>query len=171
MRECKSPVPPLVTITTTDTITRIDSIKGETKIIAPKTDTVIKEFPYPVYIDTNKTIRDYFLTKKYDILMRDDSVAKLLLHASIRQNAIDSISLEQNIYHKTTTITKYIKEPLRNKVYVGVAPGYSIKDSSVLVSGVVALNTKKDHLYFIKAEPFKQQYEFGLLWKIKIKQK
>jgi hypothetical protein len=171
LRECSPPCPSCnnTTDTIVNTIIKIDTIQGENIIIKPSPDTIIQNDSIPyyvnVYIDTNKTIRDYFAIKKYNILMRDDSVAQLILHASITKNAIDSVSLDQKIYTKT----KIIKEPLRNKFYLGIAPGISLKDTTVMISGVAVLNTKKDHLYFIKAEPLRQQYEIGLMWKIKFK--
>lgn len=129
--------------------------------------------PYPVYIDSSETVKDYFVFRKYDILLRDDSTAKLCLKAEVWKNSLQRAELTGQIYTKEkiieNTTVKTITERKRIKGFVGIAPGFDAKNFNVTLSGMAAIQDKKDHIYLLQYEPFRKQGEIGLLWKIRLK--
>ena len=128
---------------------------------------------YPVYVDSSETVKDYFVFRKYDIPLRDDSTAKLSLKADVWKNNLQRAELTGDVFTKEkiieNTTVKTITEPKRIKGFIGISPGFDAKNFNVMVSGMAAIQDKKDHIYLLKYEPFRKQGEIGLLWKIRLK--
>jgi len=164
--ECP-PAPDTVTVTNYSW----DTVTIYKVVYKPEPYAEIDSIPYPVYIDSTESVTDYFRFRKYDIPLRDDSTCKLSLSADVWKNNLQRAELRGNVYNKQTIIehTITVAEKKRFKAFVGVAPGFSMADTSVMISGVVGVLDKRDRLYIAKYEPFRKQYEIGLLWKIRFK--
>lgn len=176
-RSCEKPCPELPDpVITHDTITTVDTLQVH--------DTV--RYPKPVYthdsapatpLPDSAMIKDYMTYKHHDFTIKDDTAAKLNLVIDLWRNAIQRTELRGQVFQKEKVIvethTVYKPQPVpekpRVKLYAGVMPGISLKDTTLMMSPVLALSTKKDQLYTLSAEPFRKQIEFGILWKIKIK--
>ena len=100
---------PANTITSTVTVTRIDTLKYSDTIMYPVPVQVLK----PVYdsiIDTVFVINDYYTGKIFEYGFKDTNItfkAGIMLH----KNSIVSLIPEYEIYRKTTTITNTITQP------------------------------------------------------------
>ena len=158
-----------------DTITivhyRTDTIRITKVVYKPVPVTQYDSFPYPVYIDSTETVKDYFKVRKYDIPLRHDSTATLSLLADVWRNSLQRAELRGNIYQKETIIehTTTVQEKKRFKAFIGIVPGISMADTGIMLSGVVAFQDKRERQYLIKYEPFRKQYEIGLLWKLRFR--
>jgi len=158
-----------------DTITivhyRTDTIRI-TKVVY-KPVPVVQVDSVPVYIDTNQAVKDYYVFRNYNIPLRDDSAAKLSLTADIWKNSLQKAELRGQVYQREKiiehTITQVIPDKKRFKAFIGIVPGISMADTGIMLSGVVAFQDKRDRLYFGKYEPFRKQYEIGLLWKLRFR--
>ena len=158
-----------------DTITivhyRTDTIKI-TKVVY-KPVPVVQVDSVPVYIDTNQAVKDYYVFRNYNIPLRDDSAAKLSLIADVWKNSLQKAELRGQVYQREKiiehTITQVIPDKKRFKAFVGIVPGISMADTGIMLSGVVAFQDKRERQYLIKYEPFRKQYEIGLLWKLRFR--
>ena len=167
-KECQPcPGPDTVTVThyRTDTI-RI------TKVVY-KPVPVVQVDSVPVYIDTNQAVSDYYVLRNYDIPLQDDSAAKLSLIADVWKNSLQKAGLRGQVYQREKviehTVTQVIPDKKRFKAFIGIVPGLSMSDTTLMLSGVVAFQDKRERQYLIMYEPFMKQYEIGLMWKIRFK--
>ena len=134
---------------------------------------VVQVDSVPVYIDTNQAVKDYYVFRNYNIPLRDDSAAKLSLIADVWKNSLQKAELRGQVYQREKiiehTITQVIPDKKRFKAFVGIVPGISMEDTGIMLSGVVAFQDKRERQYLIKYEPFRKQYEIGLLWKLRFR--
>ena len=134
---------------------------------------VVQVDSVPVYIDTNQAVKDYYVFRIYNIPLRDDSAAKLSLIADVWKNSLQKAELRGQVYQREKiiehTITQVIPDKKRFKAFVGIVPGISMEDTGIMLSGVVAFQDKRERQYLIKYEPFRKQYEIGLLWKLRFR--
>jgi len=168
-RPAEKPFPAIISVVKVKVVPIPVNVLVEKPIPVTEYDSI----PYPIYIDSSETVKDYFVFRKYDITLRDDSIAKLCLKAEVWKNNLQRAELTGQIYTKEkiieNTTVKTITEPKRIKGFVGIAPGFDAKSFNVMVSGMVALQDKKEHIYSLKYEPFRKQGEIGILWKIRLK--
>ena len=167
------PCKPCQNVTDTVTVThyRTDTIRI-TKVVY-KPIPVVQVDSFPVYIDTNQAVKDYYVFRNYDILLRDDSAARLSLIADVWKNSLQKAELRGQVYQREKviehTVTQVIPDKKRFKAFIGIVPGLSMSDTTLMLSGVVAFQDKRERQYLAMYEPFRKQYEIGLLWKIRFK--
>lgn len=176
-RSCEKPCPELPDpVITHDTITKVDTLTTHDTVWFPKPVSSHDSTPEEPAADSTM-IKDYLTYKHHDFNIKDDSAARLNLVIDLWRNSIQCAELKGQVFQKEKVIVEThtvfqpqpIPEKPRLKIYAGIMPGISLKDTSLMISPVIALTTKKDALYTISGEPFKRQIEFGVLWKIKIK--
>ena len=166
-KEPETPFPKIVSVVKV----KVVPIKINVLVSKPVPITEYDSIPYPVFVDSSETVKDYFKVRKYDLLLRNDSTAKLTLNADVYENRLQKAALTGDVFCREKIIenTTYITEKKRVKGFVGIAAGLDVKDLSVMVSGLVTVQDKKDNIYLLKYEPFRNQYEIGLLKKIRFK--
>jgi hypothetical protein len=100
------------TDTIRDTIFSIDTITLNKPIL--------KYIDVPIYIDTNKVIKDYYVIREYKDTLVNDSNLIIVTKESIQHNKLNSIIVSY-INMKPTIInnTKYIYEQEINHLYIG----------------------------------------------------
>lgn len=151
-------------------VIRIDSIPYDTIVYVPKPYKVTDSIPVPYYIgqhiDTAQILAEYNKVRYYSIPIKDDSVAKLTLKASVYQNILTKASLSGDFYSKTVNTTKTIEVPgePRNKVYIGFQIQGNVNTFGVAPS--LMLSTKRDHVYSAGYDPLQKQAQFSTYWKI-----
>lgn len=164
-----------------DSDKQIESIKSDTVIrITTITDTLFRDrtvlkhdtvrTEFPVYIDTNKSLVDYytfksvedsFKGKNYHIKLFDTLYMNSLhgRRAMISVTQIDSII--------TNTIT--LKDKPKIKGYLGLSystnPGFD--KNYLFING--GLQTKKENIWILGYDPFNEQLQGSYLHKIKLK--
>lgn len=144
--------------TTTDTLYRDRTVL--------KHDTIRTEFP--VYIDTNKSLVDYYTFKSVE----DSFIGKnyrVLLYDTIYMNSLAgrraTISITQVDSIITNTIT--LKDKPRLKGFAGLTVTSNLDKSYIFVNG--GLQTKKENIWILGYDPFNKQLQGTYLLKIKLK--
>jgi hypothetical protein len=172
-RECNRPKPcPPTVIDTIAVIHNIDTLIVEKVVYKPKPVYVYDSLPddtvwYPV--TDSVVIADYYRVRDYDILLRDDTAARLSLTAKVYMNTLLKSELRGDVYQKHTTIVQdhYIQQPPGIKIYAGFQTGAMLPDKFIFAPSL-ALNTKRDHLYMLGYDPVNKMPTVTFLWKISL---
>ena len=139
----------------------------------PKPITIHDSIPKYVHVDSaairDKAVAEYFQYKKYNELMRNDSVAKLSIAFDVWQNSASNIRLLGTIYERTTTkiVKEYIPSIVRRKLLVGPVISYG-PNYAGLGAGVMFID-KKDHAYSLGYDPFNKRFDGTIWFKIKLR--
>lgn len=153
-----------------DTVIRIttitDTLFRDRTVL--KHDTIRTEFP--VYIDTNKSLVDYYTFKSVEDSFKGknyhiklfDTLYMNSLHA---RRAMISVTQVDSII--TNTIT--LQDKPKIKGYLGLSystnPGFD--RNYIFING--GLQTKKDNIWILGYDPFNNQLQGSYLLKIKLK--
>lgn len=163
---------------------------GSDKIIQTKSDTIIRvtytmdtftkiinqiihdsiRVEIPVYVDTQKTIEDYytfksvqdsFIGKNYKVLLNDT----LYMNSLYARKAMISVRQVDSIITNTITLSE--------KPKVGILAGLTYSTNQKFEKNYLYLNggiqTKKGHVIVIGADLMNGQYQGTYLYKLKIK--
>ena len=96
---CKKTTPETTTIITH----QIDTINNDIVILKPVPYKVIEIDTIPAIVDTQKIIKDYFAEKYYRYEYADTNLA-LKAKFEVKENALQKIDLNYDVFRKTTTI-------------------------------------------------------------------
>jgi len=172
-RECNKPKPcPPTVIDTISVIHNTDTLYVEKTVYKPKPVYVHDSIPPDTVwfsLPDSLITADYFRVRDYDILLRDDSAAKLSLLAKVYMNTLLKSELRGQVYQKTTTIIQdhYVQQPPRIKIYAGFTTGAMLPDKFIFAPSL-AVNTKRDHLYMLGYDPVNKLPYVTFLWKISL---
>lgn len=118
--------------------------------------------PYPVLVkqdsgwkyydvDTDAILADYYSTKLYDSILKDDTVLFLRFFASVKKNALDSFRVDYAV-RRPITIIQYlpnVKLP-ENYFYLSVRAAFIYKSDLFICADYIRKNT----LYGLDYSPF-----------------
>jgi hypothetical protein len=132
-----------------DTI-EVEKIKIVTKPGKDIHHTVVIERVDTIYnvVDTQAIMKDYYSTYTYvDTISLPDSIGNVSLTHTIRKNRIVNRTFKSNVKKKIINDVIYVKEPPKNKLYMGV--GIHSNNNRFIngFNGGIIFNTKKDKLY------------------------
>ena len=170
LRECSTPCPD---ITENDTVVkyidRVDTIiLNKTtyipKIVYQKVDSIVWVH---YQVDTLQILEDYFLVNYYQDTIMNDTNGLIYISDSVTRNRIVSRFPSIKLYPHFITETITTKEPLKNKVFIGLGVGRSAAEFGV--SGNIGLMTKKDNLYTVSYDMINKDIYLSLYWKLKLK--
>jgi len=138
---------PIRTTTQTTTTIHIDTLIFRDTVYFPKPYKVVELRIDTLYIDTAKTIRDYY-TDKYYLFTWQDSLLKATGDVKVSKNAIELAQFEYELYrptiHTTTIITE--KSIQRFRFSVGGGFNYSFTQQRAGVELLATVGIKRQSI-------------------------
>ena len=166
-----SPDPEIITntetVTVTDTVYTIDSIKYE----------VIKKVPVPYKVIVNDTVyiykdidsvevkrifNDYFLTRLYNPTIINDTNARIKMEFTVKENKLTEYKITDMVFfqHNTTVNnTETITEKPRGMISIGLGIGYDPVNNGLPLAGKIKYQDKKFRIYGYSYNPFTKIHE------------
>jgi len=136
------------TAITTTTAVIIDTLKLRDTVYFPKPYRVVELHTDTMYIDTSKTIHDYF-TDKYYLLSFSDSLLQGTADIKISQNAIELAKFDYEIYRPTILTTTVITEKSVQRFFFSLGGGvnYNFTSKRVGLEMVAGIGIKRHHIH------------------------
>jgi len=138
------------TVTTVQTTTtmRIDTLRSRDTVYFPKPYKVVERYMDTVYIDTFKTIRDYF-TEKYYRLVYEDSLLKAVAELLVAENCIELAKLDYEVYRPVIHTFTLLTEEKRDRFFLSLGAGvsYSIRNKRAGVELLAAFGKKRQSIH------------------------
>jgi len=160
LRECSSPCPECPQ---NDTIVEYhtDTIVNTDTAYIPR---IVNHFHTDTIRDTVEVYIDYFVRNYYHDTILNDTNGFITISDTVSQNRIIYRRPAITLYPHFVSETIIEKEKLRNKVFLGLGLGRSVKAFGL--SGNAGLLTKKDNLYTISYDVLNKDVYLTMYWKI-----
>jgi hypothetical protein len=150
LRRCPGNDKGVTTRTTTQTTTtiHIDTLIFHDTVYFPTPYKVVELRIDTLYIDTSRTIREYF-TDKYYLFTWQDSVLKATGDIKVSKNAIELAMFDYEVYRPTIHTTTIITEKSVRRFFfsAGVGINYSITQHRAGVELLAAIGIKRQNIH------------------------
>lgn len=170
-RECsRCPDPPEPTHSRT-VVWIYDTTHYITQLAIPYPVEKLVPVEIPAIVDTNAILQEYFSRNVYQRVLKDDTLAYILLQDTVTRNSLGRSSLvyenrrPTQIITNTTTIL-----PSVGKVFAGPMIGSGF-DGKLALGGSAFYVSKRDHAYGLSVDPFARSVQASMYWKISFRKK
>lgn len=167
-KECSKECPNVPVVSTSDTITVIDTLSIKDTLYYPYPDTIIIH-EHDSIKDTSALIDDYFNEKTYKRSF-SDTLYKINLNISVEKNALKTLDYGIDLFLPTTTVTNTIVKKEVFSVAAGGEIGFKFKSKMPLIAPEIDFSFNKHVIgggyeFFGREAKLSYKYKFLVITK------
>ena len=163
-KECSKECPNVSDVSTSDTVTVIDTLSVTDTLYYPEPDSIIVQVNDSIK-DTSALIDDYFNEKVYKRSF-SDTLYKINLNISVEKNALKTLDYGIDLFLPTTTVTNTIVKKEVFSVAAGGEIGFKFKSKMPLIAPEIDFSFNKHVIgggYEFFGQEVKLSYKYKFL--------
>lgn len=167
-KECSKECPNVPVVSTSDTVTVIDTLSVTDTMYYPEPDAIITH-EHDSIKDTSALIDDYFNEKTYKRSF-SDTLYKINLNISVEKNALKTLDYGIDLFLPTTTVTNTIVKKEVFSVAAGGEIGFKFKSKMPLIAPEIDFSFNKHVIgggyeFFGREAKLSYKYKFLVITK------